>query len=281
MANSTQGSPTAQPTPDALGLGRTSGQRGAEILAGLRAELFPTPETLALARWGSRIIAQVFARLEKSKPALNFVAVRPQGMTELVKRALPANGEGSVVVDIACGFSPRGVLMAQAYPDLHVIEIDLPDVIRDKQVRLKNARNVVVPTNLSWRTADLGVTPLSQVLDNQRVDVVVAEGLTAYFTPEENQRIASRIRESLKPGGSYICDIPLEEGMKNARDATRFFSRQAGTFLGIMKDEQAMRQLMLDAGYSRVEIVHPQVLADEIGLPSPVMEFSLFVVATR
>jgi O-methyltransferase involved in polyketide biosynthesis len=146
--------------------------------------------------------------------ALNFIAARPEGMT---------------VVDIAAGFSPRGIQLANAYPDIQVIEIDLPDVVRDKQLRLKNARNITVPRNISWKSADPGVTPLSEVLDGQLVDFVVAEGLAAYFTPADNQRIAWQIRQSLRPGGKYLCDIPWEQGMKYARNATRFFSRQAGT----------------------------------------------------
>jgi O-methyltransferase involved in polyketide biosynthesis len=273
--------PTAQVTPDAMGLGRTSGQRGAEILAGLRAELFPTPETVALARWSSRMIANVFTRLEKSKAALNYVAVRPNGMTELVTRALSPDRTDQIVVDIAAGFSPRGIQLANRFPNLNVIEIDLPDVVKDKQLRLRTARTVTIPRNMSWKSADLGVTPLADVLEGQLVDVVVAEGLTAYFTPKDNQRIASLVRESLRPGGKYICDITWEEGMQNAKEATRFFSRQAGKFLGMMKDEAAMKQLMLDAGYSSVEVVRPAKLAAEIGLPTPVMEFSFFVVATR
>lgn len=284
MAHETNASPspTARVSPDALGLGRTAGQRGAEILAGLRAELFPNPETLALARWSSRMIANVFVRLEPSKAALNFITVRPNGMSELVKRVLLADEQKErIVVDIAAGFSPRGIQLAKDFPDVQVIEIDLPDVVRDKQLRLKNARTLTIPPNLSWKAADLGVTPLAEVLGGQPVDVVVAEGLVAYFTPADNQRMASLIRESLRPGGSYICDIPWEQGMRNAREATRFFSRQAGSFLGIMHDEAAMREMLLNAGYSAVEIHHPQKLAEAIGLPTPVLEFSLFVVSTR
>jgi hypothetical protein len=41
-------SPTALPSSDVLGLGRTSGQRGAEIMAGVRAEITPSPITIAL-----------------------------------------------------------------------------------------------------------------------------------------------------------------------------------------------------------------------------------------
>lgn len=81
-------SPTAQPSHDSLGLGKTPGQRGAEIIAGLRAELFPSPEHRALSRFGSRMIAMLVTRLEKRPEALNYIVVRPATMTELARRTL-------------------------------------------------------------------------------------------------------------------------------------------------------------------------------------------------
>jgi O-methyltransferase involved in polyketide biosynthesis len=272
--------PTAQPSPDTMGLGSTSGQRGAEILAGLRAELYPSPETLALSRFGSRVIAQIFMRLERSEAALNYVAVRPGTMTELAKRALAAVTEPPVIVDIAAGFSPRGLQLAAALPNARVIEIDLPGVVQEKQGRLKRGR-YNIPPNIEWRAADLGVMPLSEVLQGEKVHVVTAEGLTAYFRRADNVRIAASIRELLRDGGVYICDIPDTTGMNVAKQATRFFSRQAGTFLGVTNGPDAMRAIMEEAGYGEIVIHRPSELAAEIGLPTPVIDFSLLVVAKQ
>lgn len=270
--------PTAQPSPDALGLGRTSGQRGAEILAGLRAELLPSPVTQALTRFGGQVTARLIMKMEKNKASLNFVAARLEGITELVRRSLPQS-DHLVLVDIAAGFSPRGWQLAQKFPQARVIEVDLPDVVRDKQTRLQKAKAVTFPANLEWRDADLGVTPLVDVLDGEKVDVISAEGLNAYFKAEDITRIAAQIRACLKPGGVYISDIPWTTGMHEAMVATRFFSRQAGVYKGVMDSAETMEKLMLNAGYAEAKVYRPSVIAAEIGLPTPVLDFSFFVVA--
>lgn len=272
--------PTAAPSPDSLMLGRTSGQRGAEILAGLRAEMLPSPETNALAKFSGRLTARLVMTMEKSQAALNYVAVRPSSLTALARPFL-VNKDAPLIVDIACGFSPRGVQLAREYPNATIIEIDLPDVVKDKRERLIRSREVKLPSNIRWIGADLGKSALVDVLEGQLADVVIAEGLTAYFTPEDNTRIAQYIRASLKETGAFIADYPQREGMENAQKATRFFSRQAGEYLGIMDSEAQLTQVIQAAGYSKIELYTASQCAEMFKLPKPVLDFSYFVVATN
>ncbi|MDL1885545.1 class I SAM-dependent methyltransferase, partial [Anaerolineae bacterium CFX8] len=232
-------SPTAQTSPDALGLGQTSGQRGAEILAGFRAEKYPAPDTLALSRWSGRITARLLMRLTSSDAPMNF-------------RALAKDESNPVIVEIAAGLSPRGLRLAQELPQAQVIEIDLPDVVRDKQQRLERAKDVTIPPNIQWLTADLGTTPLSKVLDGRQVDVVAAEGLLPYFSHQEITAMTRGVLSSLKPGGKFIADIPRQAGMEEIRQIMGFFSRQAGQLKGTVQTEDQARQLLLDAGYPSV-----------------------------
>lgn len=229
------------------------------------------------------MIAMLVTRLEKRPDALNYLVVRPATMTELARHALrqwlSESNEQRTVVDIAAGFSTRGLNLAREFPQVQVLEVDLRDVVITKQRRLKIAQDIDVPSNLSWLSADLGVTPLAEVLGGKAVDVVVAEGLTAYFTPEDNTKIAGQIRQSLQPGGIFICDIPWREGMSKLKEAGSMFSRQAGNFLGIMNSDEDMRQMLLKAGYASVEIHHPSRLQQQMGLNMPVIEFSLFAEA--
>jgi O-methyltransferase involved in polyketide biosynthesis len=111
--------------------------------------------------------------------------------------------------------------------------------------------------------------------------VVIAEGLTAYFSHEDNVRIGQHVRASLKEGGAFIADYPQREGMANAQKATRFFSRQAGEYLGIMDNEEQLKKVLQDAGYSKVELYVASQCADMFKLPRPVLDFSYFVVATK
>ncbi|MBC6937363.1 MAG: hypothetical protein DWB42_16205, partial [Chloroflexi bacterium] len=109
-------SPTAQTSPDALGLGQTSGQRGAEILAGFRAEKYPAPDTLALSRWSGRITARLLMRLTSSDAPMNFTAARFVIIQTLIRRALAKDESNPVIVEIAAGLSPRGLRLAQELP---------------------------------------------------------------------------------------------------------------------------------------------------------------------
>ncbi|NDJ59847.1 MAG: methyltransferase domain-containing protein [Chloroflexi bacterium] len=271
---------TAQPSYDSMGLGRTPGQRGAEILAGLRAEIMNTPESAALARLSGRIVARILRSLQSRNLAgINFIGARLYGMKELARRALPPGDQPATVVEVAAGFSPRSIEFAQAHSHVTVIEVDLPDVVEEKQKRLQRARMIEIPANLSWLSADLGVTPLAAVLEGRQVDVIVAEGLLAYFEPSESIRIARQFRDSLKPGGVFITDLPRRQGILDAQSQSgmRMFSRQAGSFLTIADGEEGAQQLFSEAGYVDVQVHYPSTLAETLNLATPVFDYEYLV----
>jgi O-methyltransferase involved in polyketide biosynthesis len=261
-----------------MGHGRTSGQRSAEMVAGLRYELMPSPITNALSRMMGRVIARsLMAMVGNSRRSqFNFITARSAVFAKLAKDNLPKEG---VLAEIAAGFNPRGINIALEMPTVKVIEIDLPDVVREKEQRLRRSRDVKVPDNIKWEAADLSNTALSVPLHDQKVNVVTAEGLNPYFSPADITRIARHIRESLVPGGVYIADIGLQTGRQELDgSATRYFSRQAGTFLGIVEKPEDGRQLMLDAGYSRAEVYLCSQMADELGLPTPIVDVACIAV---
>ncbi|NDJ59846.1 MAG: hypothetical protein GYB67_01905 [Chloroflexi bacterium] len=281
LSEEERASRTARPSFDSMALGRTPGQRGAEILAGLRAELMNTPEAAALSRLSGRIVARIIRSLLGGNPSgINFVLARLYTNKELIRRALPPDNQPATVVEVAAGFSPRGFEMAREHPHTQIIEVDLPDVVEEKQKRLRRARNLeALPPNLSWLSADLGVTPLAEVLSRGQVDVIVAEGLLAYFTPAETLYILSGFRASLKPGGVLLADIPRRQGMLDAQSQSglRMFSRQAGSFVNIAASEEAAGQQFLDAGYTDVTVDYASQMAELLGLPTPVLDFAYFV----
>lgn len=274
-------SPTAQVTTDSLGLGHTSGQRGAEILAGFRAEKYPSPDTLALSRLSGRVIARLLMRLASSDAPANFTAARFVIIESLTRRALPANVECPFIVEIAAGMSPRGLSLARKLPHAQIIEVDLPDVIQEKQERLRRAKNLEIPANITWLSADLGVTPLAEVLHGQPVDVVAAEGLLPYFFPREITEITRGVLACLKPGGKFIADTPSRAGMEELKQIMGFFSRQAGRLKGVVSSEAEARQMLLDAGYQSVNVYLATQLAEEFKLPTPLVDASFFIEAQK
>lgn len=275
------GRSVGQPLYDKNDLGRTSGQRTAEIFAGLRAELLPSPETSALSQPSGRVIARLMMKL--AKPELfNFVPVRLGGFTNLIEQMLPRDGGATLLVDLAAGFSPRGLQLAQAFPHLEVIEIDLPDVIEEKQKRLQRIPNLHLPINLSWRAADLGKTPLSEVLEGRLANVVSAEGLLPYFSFPDITRIAHHVLYSLKPGGTFLTDLGYltPEGQRQAKGVMQVFRRQTRTTPGTVNDEQTARQLFTDAGYKHITLYKMPEIAEMFKLPTPAPDVLFFIAAT-
>jgi O-methyltransferase involved in polyketide biosynthesis len=274
-------SPTAQLTPDVLGLGRTSGQRGAEIMAGIRAEVTPTPVTIALSRMSGRIAARLMRAISIGVPpeTVNFLSVRSGGITALLKEEIQHIKDQLLIVELAAGFSPRGVELAQSLPNAEVIEVDLPDVVHEKKKRLQKVQTLKLPTNLQWREADLGVVPLSQVLAGKFANAIAAEGLLPYFTPEKIVEIVRNIRRNLKPNGVLVCDLAWKKGVQAGGEGSRYLSRQAGTFLGAMSTPVEGCKLFVEAGYVDVTFHLPTVLAAKYNLPRPVNDLQFIIVA--
>lgn len=276
-----QASYTAQPSPDRVGLGRTAGQRTAEIFAGLRAELNPTPETEALSRLSGRLTARLILRMGKAE-LFNFVPVRQGGFFGLIKDHLTP-GQPATLVEIAAGFSPRGLQLAKERPELTVIEIDLEDVIEEKKRRLSKITGFQQPANLTWYSADLGVTPLAEVLGGKTVDVVAAEGLLPYFTFDEIPRVVGYVRESLKPDGVFIADVGFSDakGVQESNRAVSLFRRQTSTTPGSVHDKETAIQFFKDGGYDKVQLHTMPELAERYGLPRPAPNVLFFMVGQK
>lgn len=276
-------SPTARDTheQDLLGMGRTAGQRTAEVFAGLRSELMRSPEANALSQMAGRITARLIISMG-SKKALNFVPVRHGSFAGLIKQSLGNETAGKVLVEIAAGFSPRGITLAKELPDLKVIEIDLPDVIAEKQKRLGRS-SIVIPPNITWLSADLGVQTLNNVLEGQKVDIVSAEGLMPYFKFADITRIARSIYQSLKPDGVFIADVGYTDakGALETGRLVKIFQRYTSSAPGYVTEADEAYRLFADAGYELVELYRMEQTAELFDLPQPVSDVLFFIVAQR
>jgi O-methyltransferase involved in polyketide biosynthesis len=281
---SDQPSPTAQESSGILGLGRSGGQRSAEMLAGIRAELMPKPEYVAMSRPAGRIIGSMLLRLARGDQAkLHVVIARPEAYRYLVTQFLQGKTDPHYV-ELASGFLPRPWQLANEFPHWQVTEVDLPEVIAEKQKRFAAAK-LPLPPNLKMRSADLGVTPLAEVLEGEKADVISAEGLLGYFPLDKVQHIAANVRQSLKAGGVFIADMGSKEtmaelGQGKGRQAIAIFRRNAGSWLGVVNDQAHAQELFKAVGYSHVETHRIPELAERLPhVPKPVANATLFVIA--
>lgn len=242
-----------QPSHDSLGLGRTPSHRSAEIVAGARAEILRTPETTALARYSGRFFAQLIRRLGGNFNLIELFVSRMIGIEALVKRHLPQQTDGVLVVDVASGFSPRALRLAKEHPQVKVIEIDLPEILAEKRSRLNKA-NIELPPNLTWIEADLGSTNISDLLDGRKANIITSEGLTLYLTPAELERLFSQARDSLVDGGLIIAEVYYETKLTMIRQnpqtnsAMSMVLRQIGRTPGILYDAQVAKGLFERSG---------------------------------
>jgi O-methyltransferase involved in polyketide biosynthesis len=271
----------ATPSTDNYGLGRTPGQRGAEILAGFRAEKSPSPETKALSKLSGRIVARVMMSMLRDSLPLNFTLSRPIVIDGLIRRSLPAQGEKLVFVDVAAGLSPRGMMLAQERPDIQVIEIDLPEVVDEKQQRLKRGRNIDMPSNLSWMAVNLDTTPLPEALGSLKAHVISSEGLLPYLHHPQIVRMGQWVLECLHPGGVFIADVPLRKGVQEIQQLASFFSRQAGNWYGTIDTQEQGRQLLTEAGFETVKTYHASDFILDFDLPAPLVDVSCFLQAVK
>ncbi|NWF70140.1 MAG: class I SAM-dependent methyltransferase [Chloroflexi bacterium] len=273
------GSLTARFNRDPLGLGRTSGQRGAEIIAGIRAELMRTPETIALSRLGGRLTARTMMALER-EDMFNYIPARFEIMTDMALKHTPFDS-ASTLVEIAAGFSPRALHLARRIPEANVLEIDLPDVIAEKRKRLEKNPQIRIPANLTWRAADLSQQMLSEVLNHKLVDMILAEEMLLYFPLEDCQHILQQISLSLRRGAYLVTSIGFRPGIQQAHKAARFFNRQAGNFLGVVDQPEEARQLFESSGYVDVQVERISALATKMNLAEVPADVELMVLARR
>jgi len=155
--------------------------------------------------------------------------------------------------------------------------VDLPDVVAEKQKRIQAPRDLTVPPNLKWITADLAVTPFSEVMDGRKAHVVCAEGLVGYLRHPQIVTLSRSIRETLHPGGVFITDLGLRDGVVAIKETARMFSRQAGNWYGTVDDIEHGRRLMREAGFDRVEAFLPSELTDTLDLETPMLDVSCFL----
>lgn len=265
---------------DSLGIGTTQGQRAAEIISAIRAQQLPSPETNALTRFGGRMFARMILQLAGSRAVgANIIGVRTEAFSKIVRDFL-ADKPNATVVEMAAGFSPRGIQLAREIPTLKVIEIDLPDVLREKQLRLKQARTVVIPENLEWRVGDLAKQTLSEALKGELADVIVTEGLLPYFKREDCLAILKQMRANVKPDGIVVCDILYRKEMQEINQLGVFphYRRQAGSVKFQATSEEEIHALYAEVGFAKATVFLPSIVAAEWKLLQPVKDYSFFTV---
>lgn len=202
---------------------------------------------------------------------------------------LLADSGCSRVVEVASGFSPRGVSFSTD-PARAYIEIDLPDMVAAKRRQLEASeagRAALQRGNFSLRAGDItrldfagefvasrSGDQASEGLSGQPT-AVISEGLMMYFKREQQLAIWRSIAALVTAtGGIYLFDyIPLSEEPPRSRPG-RFLHFLRVRLLGIkgdfaydQRDRAAVAADLTASGFARVESFSTGAVASAWGLP--------------
>ncbi|MES2918932.1 MAG: class I SAM-dependent methyltransferase [Pseudomonadota bacterium] len=206
----------------------------------------------------------------------------------VLERAITQEGY-TQVVEIACGLSPRGTLMARRFADhdLHYIEADLPAMAARKRSLLEGAGELdahhrVVDIDILARDVDHSLEAVFARLDPARKTLVITEGLVNYFDHPTITGFWTRLAGVLKgfPAGLYVTDLyPNFQWHRTVRVARAFKSA-----LGLATrsrvtlhfgNEEAIRAGFRDAGFQQAHVHLPESYYGV--LPIPVQRTPSFV----
>jgi O-methyltransferase involved in polyketide biosynthesis len=195
-------------------------------------------------------------------------------LDRLLEDAIEA-GEVSQVLEIAAGFTGRGLRFTTRHPELRYIETDLPHQIARKRAVVEG----IASPNLEFRELDIfaeGESSLEAAfasLDPGRGVAVITEGLINYFDTPTVLGLWARIAGALSgfPNGRYLADLRLRD-MRTSFFAVRFFMTALGAFArgkvhAHFADEAAAIEAATGAGFQGMTLHTPASWRDRLDVP--------------
>lgn len=200
----------------------------------------------------------------------------------LLEKAVTEQGV-SQVVEIACGLSPRGTLMARRFAghDLRYIEADLPGMAARKRTLLEqagelSARHEVVEIDILDQGSAISLESVFRDrLDPSRKTLVITEGLVNYFDYPTITGFWSRLADALKmfPSGIYLTDLYPNFQWHRTVKAARIFKAALGAATRSrvslhFGNEAAIREGLKECGFSSVAVHLPESYYGVLAIPT-------------
>ncbi|MEK9765592.1 MAG: class I SAM-dependent methyltransferase [Thalassolituus sp.] len=172
------------------------------------------------------------------------------------------------IVELACGWSPRGYRLKREYPQLRYIEGDLPGMAARKRHLLEQVGlldgHEVCECNILNTDGPESIQALLDKLDPEQPTLIITEGLVNYFELDQIREVWSRMASGLKtfPKGWYITDLypdfadhPSYRYVKFAQKLVGVFTR-GGWPLHYPSDE-AIREGFRGDGFNEIDVLDP------------------------
>lgn len=167
------------------------------------------------------------------------------------------------VLEIASGLSPRGWWFRENYPDIHYVELDLPDMANVKRDALANLQ-----PDAQVIGADLFSPELDRIFhqfDTNEPLVIISEGLINYFALNHLKELLSNLVRHTQqfPQFYYLTDIypePTQHRLASfiwqSSKLLKVMSRSAFTFH--FKTPQALNDYFQQCGFNDIQLLQPK-----------------------
>lgn len=218
--------------------------------------------------------AEDVATLEKMKaPELTpFFEARYKLVNKLLKE-----NRVEQVLEIAAGFSPRGLAMTTGNPDLKYVELDLDKIVEEKRqihATLQNQGKIPRQPNHYLESGDaLNLESLQYSIRHfdKKPIAIVNEGLMRYLTFDQKAQYARNVAILLKEfGGIWVTpDITLKGMMEGAKERSDQISKDLGINIdtNLFESETSARKFFEDLGFD-VEVHSFREIENELVSPS-------------
>jgi O-methyltransferase involved in polyketide biosynthesis len=147
-----------------------------------------------------------------------YLLTRHRAIDALLERAID-DGRVAQVVEVAAGFSPRGLRFTRRYGDrLTYVEADLPEMVARKRAALErigslSERHRVEEVDALRDQGPGSLAELAAQLDTGAGLAIITEGLLGYLEKDDVRDIWRRFAHTLGhfKQGTYISDIHMGE----------------------------------------------------------------------
>jgi len=142
-----------------------------------------------------------------------------------------------IVVELACGYSPRGISLAKKMAALQYYDTDLAHVIARKMSRM---RTTTLPSNYHTESLNaLRPHTLQTILPNREAPTtntaaVISEGLLLYLSPQQKETLWKNVLEFLRrfTSGYYSFEIYPANGFLEVGRAGRWYAKALSLLTG-------------------------------------------------
>ena len=177
------------------------------------------------------------SRLLRGPTLEGMLLARHRIIDDLLARAIDAD-RVAVVVEVACGVSPRGWRFAERYGDrLTYVEADLPEMAARKRRALERMGSLgdhhrIVEVDALRDDGPRSLAAVASNLDRERGLAIVTEGLLSYFDDGAVRGMWRRFAGCLTRfrSGLYVADLHL--GGSDQGVLTRGFEAALSSLVG-------------------------------------------------